>query len=217
MKQRAVIYCRVATAAERVDSQLCLLRELAAARGFSIVQEYIDRGSSGVKARRPGLDFLMADARQGKFDVVLVCAFQCVARSTKHFLQVVGALDELDIGFISAKEAIDTTSHAGRQFMSLSNSLLALEKSLSGEKIRQGMRRAEFEGQRLGRAPLDIDRSALVRDRFSGMSLTNVARKYGVSRASVVRFVREAQRRQIEDVGGFTVTEQHEAAAECVA
>ena len=33
---------------------------------------YGDHCSSGVKARRPGLDSLMADARQQKFDVVLV-------------------------------------------------------------------------------------------------------------------------------------------------
>jgi transposase len=59
------------------------------------------------------------------------------------------------------------------------------------------MRRAKLEGQRLGRAPLDIDRDALVRDRLAGMSLTSVAKKYGVSRASVVRFVREARRQAV--------------------
>ena len=59
------------------------------------------------------------------------------------------------------------------------------------------MRRARLEGQRLGRAPLNIDHDALVRDRLAGMSLTTAAKKYGVSRASVVRFVREAKRRQM--------------------
>jgi Mor family transcriptional regulator len=38
---------------------------------------------------------------------------------------------------------------------------------------------------------------APVRDRLAGMSLTVVARKYRVSRASVVRFVRQSQRRQV--------------------
>ena len=41
----------------------------------------------------PGLDTLMADARQKKFSVVLVAAFDRVARSTRHFLQVVDELD----------------------------------------------------------------------------------------------------------------------------
>jgi DNA invertase Pin-like site-specific DNA recombinase len=71
-----------------------------------------------------------------------------------------------------------------------------LEKSLIVERIKAGMRRAKLEGRRLGRAPLNIDHNALVRDRLSGMSLTNVAKKYRVSRASVVRFVRESHRQQ---------------------
>ncbi len=213
--KKAAIYSRIATAAERVDSQLSELRQLARAQGFEIVREYCDRGSSGVKARRPALDSLMADARQHKFDVVLVCAFQCVARSTKHFLQVVEALDELDIGFISVKESIDTASETGRIIIHACRSISGLERALNGEKIRQGMRRAEYEGQRLGRAPLDVDHAAVVRDRLAGMSLTETAKKYGVSRASVVRFVREAQCRQMPEFGGLTVR-QYEAAAECV-
>jgi hypothetical protein len=50
-----------------------------------------------------------------------------------------------------------------------------------------------LEGYRLGRAPLDIDHEALVADRPSGMSLSKVAKKYHVNRASVIRFVRNAQ------------------------
>jgi DNA invertase Pin-like site-specific DNA recombinase len=80
--------------------------------------------------------------------------------------------------------------------VTLIGSIAELEKSILTERIRAGMRRARIEGQRLGRAPLNIDHSALVCDRLAGMSLTVVAQKYGVSRASVVRFVREAQQRQ---------------------
>jgi DNA invertase Pin-like site-specific DNA recombinase len=80
--------------------------------------------------------------------------------------------------------------------ITLVGSIAELERSLIVERIEAGMRRARMEGQKLGRAPLNIDHDALVRDRLAGMSLTSVAKKYGVSRASVVRFVREAQRRQ---------------------
>ena len=61
-------------------------------------------------------------------------------------------------------------------FMHACRTISALERSLSGEKIRQGMRRAEFEGQRLGRAPLDVDHAAIVRDRPAGLSLTECRR-----------------------------------------
>jgi DNA invertase Pin-like site-specific DNA recombinase len=67
-----------------------------------------------------------------------------------------------------------------------------LEKSLIVERVRAGMRRAKLEGRRIGRAPLNIDRVAVVADRRSGMSLTDVAKKYHVSRATVCRLVNEA-------------------------
>jgi DNA invertase Pin-like site-specific DNA recombinase len=95
-------------------------------------------------------------------------------------------LNALGIEFISAREAIDTSGPMGRMFVTMLGSIAELERSLIVERIKAGMRRARFEGQRLGRAPLNIDHEALVRDRLAGMSLTSVSKKYGISRASVV-------------------------------
>jgi hypothetical protein len=94
---RAAIYVRVSTPDQRVESQLYDLRDLAAQRGFEVVHEYEDRGVCGKKARRPGLDLLMADARKKKFSVVLVAAFDRIARSARNFLQLVDELDSLGI------------------------------------------------------------------------------------------------------------------------
>jgi DNA invertase Pin-like site-specific DNA recombinase len=195
--KKAAIYARVSTPDQHVEAQLYDLRKLAEQRGFTVGREYCDRGVSGSKAKRPGLDAMMADARRGEFTVLLVAAFDRVARSTKNFLEIVDELHDLKIEFISAREAIDTTGPMGRMFITLIGSIAELEKSILVERIRAGMRRARMEGQRLGRVPLDIDHAALVRDRLAGMSLTDVAKKYRVSRASVVRFVREAQRCQM--------------------
>jgi len=195
--KRAAIYARVSTADQHLETQLYDLRKLAANRGFEVSREYCDRGISGSKARRPALDSMMADGRRGEFSVVLVAAFDRIARSTKNFLEIVDELNELEIEFISAREAIDTSGPMGRMFITLVGSIAELERSLIVERIKAGMRRARMEGQKLGRAPLNVDHDALVRDRLAGMSLTNVARKYRVSRASVVRFVREAHRRRV--------------------
>ena len=54
------------------------------------------------------------------------------------------------------------------------------------------MRRAKLEGRRIGRTPLNIDREQVVNDRRSGMSLTQVAKKHRISRASVCRLMRDA-------------------------
>jgi DNA invertase Pin-like site-specific DNA recombinase len=67
--KRVAIYLRVSTVDQHPETQLHDLRSLAAQRGFQIVEEYTDR-ISGVKARRPGLDSLLKDARRGRFDIV---------------------------------------------------------------------------------------------------------------------------------------------------
>jgi len=85
--KKVALYVRVSTPDQHVESQLYDLRELAAQKGYEIVHEYEDRGVCGKQARRPGLDALMADARRKKFSVVLVAAFDRIARSTRNFLQ----------------------------------------------------------------------------------------------------------------------------------
>ena len=212
---RAAIYARVSTPEQCLDNQLYDLREMAARRGYEVVHEYTDVGS-GSKSRRAGLDALLADAHRRRFDIVLVAAFDRVARSVKHFLTVVDELSDLGIEFVSARENIDTSGPMGRMFIVMVSSIAELERSLIVERIRAGMRRRRLEGYRLGRTPLDVDHQALVRDRLSGMSLTAVAKKYGVSRASVVRFTREAVKRESAQGAEFQPTAVLEP-VECVA
>ncbi len=191
-RKKVALYCRVSTGDQHPETQLLDLREMAKQRGYEIVREYTDI-ISGSKAKRPGLDLLMADARRHRFDIVLVAAFDRVARSVRHFLEVLDELRRLNIEFISLRENIDTGGALGRAMVVIVGAIAELEKSLIVERVRAGMRRAKLEGRRIGRAPLDIDRQQVVADRRSGMSLTGVAKKYHVSRATVCRLTNEAR------------------------
>jgi len=193
--KKCAIYARVSTPEQRIDNQLYDLRQFDQQRGFEVVAEYTDVGVSGTKARRPGLDAMLKDAGKRKFGVLIVAAFDRVARSTKHFLSVVDELDGHGIEFVSRRENIATDGAMGRLFLTLISSIAELESDLIKERIRAGMRRRKLDGLSVGRQPLDIDHESLVRDRMAGMSLTDVARKYSVGRASVVRWVREAAQR----------------------
>lgn len=184
--KRAALYMRVSTVDQHPEAQVLDLRQLAVQRGFEIVQEYSDT-ISGVKARRPGLDELMADARHGKFDVVIVWAFDRLARSVKHLLDVLDEFNRLGIEFISFRENIDTGGPLGRALIVIIGAIAELERNLIIERVRSGMRRAKLEGRRLGRPPLHVDREALLRDRGRGHSLRQLATLYGISRASVAR------------------------------
>jgi DNA invertase Pin-like site-specific DNA recombinase len=211
---KAAIYVRVSTADQHVESQLYDLRELATQRGYEVVQEYKDCGVSGKRARRPGLDALIADARRKKFSVVLVAAFDRVARSVKHFLQVMDEFDSLGGVFISRRENIDTSGAMGRLLLTLIGMIAELESDL----IR--MRRAKLDGVRIGRAPMNLDRPAIARDRLSGMTLTAVAKKWGISRSLVCKLVNRSRAGDegvvlpppsIVDPAGFTQPSSAEA------
>jgi DNA invertase Pin-like site-specific DNA recombinase len=120
---------------------------------------------------------------------VLVAAFDRIARNVRHFLDVLDELNHLGIEFVSKRENIDTSGPLGRAMLTIVGAISELERNLIVERVRAGMRRAKLEGRRIGRAPLNIDRVAVVADRRAGMSLTEVAKKYRISRATVCRLV----------------------------
>ena len=214
MTRKAVLYGRTSTPEQHLESQFIQLRDIAAQRGLELTGVNSDFGVSGSKARRPGIDSLLQDVRRGKFSVILVAAFDRLARSTRNFLELVDELDSLGIELISAREAVDTSTPTGRMFVTLLGSIAELEKSFIRERIKAGMRRRKLDGLPCGRQPLDVDHAALVHDRLAGMSLTQVARKYSLSRASVVRFVRLAKQSESCGLRSFAVNqEQAEACA----
>jgi len=190
--KRAALYCRVSTIDQHPETQLNELRQFAANRGFQVAGEYIDHGYSGARARRPELDRMMDDAQRHKFDVLLVWACDRLARSTKHLLQTIDELNGMGIQFLSQREAIDTEGPLGRAIIVIVSAMAELERCIIIERVKAGMRRARLEGRQIGRSRLDVNRQQVIDDRRSGMSLTQVAKKHGISRASVCRIAKQS-------------------------
>ena len=188
--KRAALYMRVSTVDQHPETQLHDLRQMAGQRGFEIVHEYTDR-ISGAKAKRPGLDAMMADGRRGKFDVVLVWASDRIARSTKHFLDVLDELKRINIEYVSFRENIDTAGPLGRAIVVIIGAIAEFERSLIVERVRAGMRRARLEGQQIGRQPLVLDSAAIQSDRRQGQSIRQIARGHRVSTATIQRALRK--------------------------
>ncbi len=188
--KRAALYLRVSTVDQHPEAQLHNLRALAAQRGLEIIHEYTDR-ISGVKAKRPGLDQLMFDARRGRFDVVIVWAFDRMARSVRHLLDTIDDLNTLGVQFISFRENIDTAGPLGRAIVTIIGAIAELERNLIIERVRCGMRRARLEGRHIGRRPLDIDHVAVLRHRDHGESLGQIAKAFNISRATVSRILKQ--------------------------
>ena len=105
--KRAAIYGRASNPDQHIESQLLDVRKVASQRGFEVIREYCDKGVSGSKAKRPGLDAMMNDARRGEFSVILVGSFDRIARSTKNFLEIVALLSKLCHPFLEACQMVE--------------------------------------------------------------------------------------------------------------
>ena len=184
--KRAAIYLRVSSVDQHPETQVLDLRQMAAQRGYQIVQEYTDK-ISGTKARRPGLGDLMRDARRGQFDVVLVWACDRIARSTRHFLEILDEFNRLNVEFVSFRENIDTSGPLGRAIVIIIGAIAELERNLIVERVKAGMRRARLEGRHIGRQPLAVDREGICCDRRRGLSLRQIAKGHRISTATVQR------------------------------
>jgi DNA invertase Pin-like site-specific DNA recombinase len=134
---------------------------------------------------------MMADARRGHFDIVLVWASDRIARSVKHFLEVLDELSRLNIEYVSFRENIDTGGPLGRAVVIIIGAVAELERNLIIERVRAGMRRAKLEGQHIGRQPLELDDAAIRRDRCQGQSLRQIAKGHRISTATVQRVLRK--------------------------
>ena len=189
--KRAAFYLRVSTLDQRPENQLADLQQLAQQRGWTAVEQYTDHGFSGARARRPSLDQLLTDARRGHFDVVAVWACDRLARSTKHFLEVLDELNHLHVEFVSCREQLDTGGPLGRAVVIIISAIAELERNLISEPVRAGMRRAQLEGVRIRRRPADVDRASVLHDRTRGHSLTRIAKDHRISRALVSKIITE--------------------------
>ena len=124
-----------------------------------------------------------------------------IARSVRHFLEVLDEFNRLSIEFVSFRESIDTDGPLGRAVVIIIGAIAELERNLIIERVRAGMRRARLEGRHIGRRPLEIDRVAVLRDRNRGDSLTNIAKTHRVSRATVSRLLKQAKDAEPVSIG----------------
>ncbi len=108
-----------------------------------------------------------------------------------YLLEVLDELNHLNVEFISFRENIDTGGALGRAVVVIIGAIAELERNLIVERVRAGMRRAKLEGRHIGRPALEVDRQALIRDHQTGMSLRQVAKMHGISRASVARVLQQ--------------------------
>jgi DNA invertase Pin-like site-specific DNA recombinase len=166
------------------------LRDLIAQRHGQVYAVFQDR-ASGASERRPGLDSLMAAARRGCFNTVVVWRFDRFGRSVKQLVLALEEFRALGIDFISHQEALDTSTPMGEAMFTIIAAMAELERGVIRERMVAGLRYAQKHGTRsgnpIGRPRAVFDRDEVRHLRAQGWSWPKIGRKLGISPSTLRR------------------------------
>jgi DNA invertase Pin-like site-specific DNA recombinase len=177
---RAAIYARVSTFDQEPENQLQELRRYVSAREWTAV-EYVDRGVSGAKDKRPALDALIRDAKRRRFDVLICWRLDRLGRHLRHLILLLDELSALGVAFVSLAEGIDATTPAGRLQLHVLGAIAEFERARIAERVKLGMRRAKSEGRHLGRRRRAVSDDEIAA--VSHLSLRKASELLGVSKS----------------------------------
>lgn len=186
-REKVGVYARVSRAEQHPENQLRELRLYAEARGWLVVEEFVDHGVSGAKDSRPALNKLMDAVRKRRVDRVLVARFDRFGRSVKHLILALDEFRTLGVEFTSLADNVDTGTPMGRMAFALIAAVAEFERAIITDRIHSGLRRAVAEGKRLGRPRIKIDADRVRALRHQGLSLRQIAREMSISKDAAAR------------------------------
>ncbi|MBU8730773.1 recombinase family protein [Cytobacillus oceanisediminis] len=160
---KAVIYARVSTEEQAkegysIKAQKQLLRDYATHRNFEIVGEYIDEGRSAKSIDgRPEMQRLLKDAKEKKFNSVIIYKLDRLARKTKDSLEIAETLERYNVQLMSYSENIDTTTPGGKMFFTVLSSVAEMERATIIDRVKMGMNQRAKQGKWNGGIVLGYD------------------------------------------------------------
>jgi site-specific DNA recombinase len=134
---RAVIYARYSSDHQReasIEDQVRLARAHIEGRGWTYLHAYNDRAISGASALRPGYQRLLADARDGQFDVVVAEALDRLSRDQEDVAALFKRLSFVGIRIVTLAEGEVGELHVG-----LKGTMNALFLKDLAQKTRRGL------------------------------------------------------------------------------
>ena len=187
--KRAGCYVRCSTINQTTENQSIALRQYCERQGWTISKTYEDQAISGTQHDRPSLNAMLADAQRGEFDVVVVWKIDRLARSTAHLLEILNLLRASHVDFCSSTQGIDTTTAHGRMVFTFLGAIAEFERELITERVTAGIARAKQNGVQFGRPRVGFDINKALELRKGGLSWGQLAKRMGVSSATLRRAI----------------------------
>lgn len=202
-RKKVAIYARVSTQDKQdPEVQLVKLREFAAARGWEIYQEYIDR-ASGADPNRPALDNMLKDARNRRFHAVLIVRLDRITRSIINLLNTLQMLDKWSVSLVCVDQPIETNSPTGRLMIHILAALAEFERELIRERVKDGMEKARRNGKHIGR-PARKNKNRILQEikailkECPDIPKAQLARRVGIPRSTLYQYLTELSKKEGE-------------------
>jgi len=176
-----------------MDAQVVGVERHIEYKEWKLVKIYRENGVSGYIRERPALDCLLADAKEGKFDVAVFPSIDRAARSVTNMIEIDDALREANVTVVFIREGVDTSTPMGQFFRNICASIAQFEGKLIYERMSKGKRRKAAQGGYCGgwlpygyrrgkrRAVVVEEEAAVVREifewRLGGQSFSRIARE----------------------------------------
>jgi DNA invertase Pin-like site-specific DNA recombinase len=193
---KVALYARVSTSNQNTSNQLLEVREAIKRNGWTLAHELVDHGISGAKnkSERPAFAQLHRLIARREVDIVAVWSIDRLGRSIQDLVQLMGELEAKRIHLYSHKQAIDTSTPAGRMTFAIFASIAEFERELIKERINAGIARARSEGKKLGRPSNmnDNTRIAVKLLREKGSSIHSIAKKLSIGVGTTRKILSEA-------------------------
>ena len=172
------VYTRVSTDEQTrrdynsLESQLDICRayiRMQEHEGWVEVRHYEDGGYSAKDLKRPAMQELLFDMKQGLIDCIVVYRIDRLTRSLRDFVEVWDLLEKYDVNFVSTSQNFDTTNAMGRLFLNVLLSFASYERELTSERVKdKALARAQKGLWNGGWVPLgyqqDLEKKSLVID-----------------------------------------------------
>lgn len=167
--------------------------QVEALRAAGCTRVYTDHGVSGTRAKRPQLDKLLDQLRDG--DEVVVWKLDRLGRNTRNLLLLLSELEARGVHFRSLTEGVSTTGAMGTAMLTVMAAFTQLERDQLSERTRAGQAVASAAGRPAGRPAITTNTNRVIHARQykeAGLSPGEIAKLLGVSRATVYRYLQLA-------------------------
>ena len=169
---KTALYLRVSTTDQTTDNQLPALETYAKNRSYEIVRIYEEEESAWKSGHQRELTNLIADARQRRFQAVLVWALDRLSREgALAILSLVQKLSACGVKVLSYQEAwTEAPGELAELLYALTGWVARMESQRRSERTKAGLARVKAQGKCLGRPPGSKDkRKRRRRPRFAAL------------------------------------------------